>query len=83
MATLPDNRLLTGGRAPESFQTTQVTANAFEFLGVQPVLGRTIQPSDVGADGQPAPVIVLTDNAWRRLFDGRADALGTETGAQR
>ena len=43
---------------------------------MQPVLGRTIQPSDVGADGQPAPVIVLTDNAWRRLFDGRADALG-------
>ena len=76
MATLPDSRLLTGGRAPESFQTIQVTANAFEFLGVQPVLGRTIQPSDVGADGQPAPVIVLTDNAWRRLFDGRADALG-------
>lgn len=76
MATLPDSRLLTGGRAPESFQTTQVTANAFDFLGVQPVLGRTIQPSDVGADGQPAPVIVLTDNAWRRLFDGRADALG-------
>jgi putative ABC transport system permease protein len=76
MATLPDNRLLTGGRAPESFQTVQVTANAFEFLAVQPVLGRTIQPSDVGADGQPAPVIVLTENAWRRLFDGRANALG-------
>ena len=76
MATLPDSRLLTGGRAPESFQTTLVTANAFEFLGVRPVLGRTIQPSDVGADGQPAPVIVLTDNAWHRLFDGRADALG-------
>ena len=83
MATLPDSRLLTGGRAPESFQTTQVTANAFEFLGVQPVLGRTIQPSDVGADGQPAPVIVLTDNAWRRLFDGRRGCAGTETGAQR
>ena len=76
MATLPDTRLLTGGRAPESFTTTLVTANAFGFLGVQPVLGRTIQPSDVGPDGQPAPVIVLTDNAWHRLFDGRADALG-------
>jgi len=76
MATLPDVGLLTGGRAPETFRTTRVTANAFEFLGVQPVLGRTIQPSDVGADGQPAPVIVLTNNAWKRLFDGRADALG-------
>ena len=76
MATLPDSRLLTGGRAPETFQTTLVTANAFEFLGVRPVLGRTIQPSDVGPDGQPAAVVVLTENAWRRLFDARADALG-------
>ena len=76
MATLPDNRLLTGGRAPESFQAIQVTPNAFDFLGVPPELGRTIQPSDAGKDEQPAPVIVLSEKAWRHLFDGRADALG-------
>jgi putative ABC transport system permease protein len=76
MATNPENRLLTGGRAPESFTTVQVTANAFQFLGVEPVLGRTILPSDIRPGGQPEPVIVLTDKAWRRLFDGRADVLG-------
>jgi putative ABC transport system permease protein len=76
MATLPENRLLTGSRAPETFHTIQVTANAFQFLAVQPEIGRTILPSDIGPDGRPEHVIVLTDKAWRRLFDGRADALG-------
>jgi predicted permease len=76
MATRPENRLLTGDRAPENFQAVSLTANAFHFLGVPPVLGRTIQPSDVKPDGQPEPVIVLTYKAWLRLFDGSPGALG-------
>src|SRR5262249_40426545 len=76
MATLPENRVLTGGRAPENFTTIQLTANAFQFLAVDPVLGRTILPSDINASGQPEPVIVLSFKAWQRLFDGRSDALG-------
>src|SRR5262249_37657301 len=42
MATRPENRLLTGDRAPETFQAINVTANAFQFLEVPPILGRTI-----------------------------------------
>jgi len=76
MATLPEIRLLTGDRAPESFRAVSVTANAFRFLGVPPVLGRTIQPSDIKPDGQPEPVIVLTFKAWQRLFDGSPACLG-------
>jgi putative ABC transport system permease protein len=76
MATLPDTRLLTGEGAPERFQSVAVTANAFQFLGVPPLLGRSIQPSDMRPDGQPEPVIVLSYGAWKRLFDSRADALG-------
>jgi predicted permease len=76
MATRPENRLLTGDRAPENFQSISVTANAFQFLEVPPVLGRTIQPSDVKPDGQPEPVIVLSHKAWLRLFDGSRSALG-------
>jgi predicted permease len=76
MATMPENRLLSGGRPPESFTTIQVTAGAFQFLGVDPVLGRPILPSDVPSSGQAEPVIVLSDKAWRRLFDARAGALG-------
>ena len=76
MATNPGNRLLTGNRAPENFQSIAVTANAFQFLGVAPAWGRTIQPSDIKSDGQPEPVIVLTYKAWQRLFDGSRAALG-------
>src|SRR5262249_19163772 len=76
MGTAPEMRLLTGDRGPESFRAIQVTANAFRFLGVRPVLGRTIEVSDLKSDGQPEPVIVLTYKAWQRLFDGSASALG-------
>ncbi len=76
MATSPENKLLTGSRAPENFTGVLVTPNAFQFLGVQPLLGRTILPSDVKPGGEPEPVIVLSYGAWRRLFDGSSDALG-------
>ena len=76
MCTSPGGMLLSGNRAPERFQSVLVSANAFQFLGVAPVIGRTIQPSDVPASGEPNAVIVLSYNAWQRLFDGSADALG-------
>jgi putative ABC transport system permease protein len=77
MATMPEGRLLTGDdHAPEDFQAISVTANAFHFLAVAPVLGRTIQPSDVGPDGRAEPVIVLSFGAWARLFNSSPDALG-------
>jgi putative ABC transport system permease protein len=76
MGTEPTNQLLTGDRPPENFTAVQVTGNAFQFLGVEPVLGRTIMPSDVKPDGEAEPVIVLTYLAWQRLFSGSPDALG-------
>ena len=76
MATAPESQLLTGGRTPENFETRFVTANAFQFLGVAPILGRTIQPSDIKSNGEAEPVIVLTHRAWQRLFEGSPDALG-------
>jgi predicted permease len=76
MATSPENQLLTGGRPPENFSAISLTANAFQFLGVAPVLGRTILPSDVKASGVAEPVVVLSYRAWQRLFDGSREALG-------
>ncbi len=76
MATVPGSQLLTGGRTPENFTAIQVTGNAFQFLEVPPVLGRTIASTDVKPGGEPEPVIVLTYKAWQRLFDGNRDALG-------
>ena len=76
MATSPSNQLLTGAGAPQTFTAVQVTVNAFQFLGVAPVLGRTILPSDMPPGGNPEPVIVLSFRAWSRLFDRNPGALG-------
>uniref|UniRef100_Q020Z0 Permease n=1 Tax=Solibacter usitatus (strain Ellin6076) TaxID=234267 RepID=Q020Z0_SOLUE len=76
MATSPENRLLAGGLDPESFTSVLVTSNAFHFLGVKPLLGRTIVDSDIKPNGEAEPVIVLSYRAWQRLFQGSPDALG-------
>src|SRR5262245_39694445 len=76
MATGPGNVLLTGEYAPETFGGIRVSGNAFNFLGVQPILGRTIQPSDIRANGEPELVTVLSFKRWQRLFNGDPNALG-------
>jgi putative ABC transport system permease protein len=76
MATSPGNVLLTGEYAPESFGGIQVSGNAFQFLGVPPLLGRTIQPSDIRANGEAEPVTVLSYRRWQQLFAGDPDVLG-------
>ena len=76
MATSPENRILKRDAHPENFTTVQLTANALQFLAVDPILGRTILPSDIRPDGQAEPVIVLSFKAWQRLFEGRDDAIG-------
>ena len=76
MATSIESVLLTGEFSPESFGGVLLTGNAFNFLGVPPVAGRTIQPSDVRSDGGSEPVVVLSHRLWLRLFQGRADAVG-------
>jgi predicted permease len=75
MATSMKNVLLTGEFAPESFNGVLMTGNAFDFLGVRPILGRTIQPSDVHDDGVE-PVVVLSHRLWLRLFEGDPSAVG-------
>lgn len=76
MGTRPEQSLLTGERTPETIQTPLVTPRAFDFLGVSPVLGRTIGDGDWQRNGDPADVIVLSYKAWLRYFEGSPDALG-------
>src|SRR5882724_2514722 len=76
MGTRPEGALLTGDRTPETITTPLVTPGAFDFLGVKPVLGRTIGEGDWRSDGEPEDVIVLSYKAWFRYFDGNPDALG-------
>jgi len=47
MATCPGNVLLTSEFAPETISGIRLSGNAFNFLGVPPLIGRTIQPSDI------------------------------------
>ena len=76
MATGNEPVLLTGEFAPESFFGVLMSGNAFNFLGVAPIVGRTIQPSDVRPDGTPEPVVVLSHRLWMRLFEGSPAAIG-------
>jgi predicted permease len=76
MATGPGRALLSGEYAPETIQAHRMSGNAFNFLGVPPVLGRTIQPSDIHPNGEPEPVTVLSYGRWQRLFGGDPNAIG-------
>lgn len=76
MATSQETVLMTGEFAPESFGGVLLTGNAFNFLGVPPVVGRTIQPLDIRPDGSVEPVVVLSYKLWMRLFEGNPSAVG-------
>jgi putative ABC transport system permease protein len=76
MATSIEPVLLTGEFAPESFSGVLLSGNAFQFLGVPPVAGRTILPSDIKSSGEPEPVVVLSFRLWQRLYQGDPAAIG-------
>jgi len=65
---------LTGRGEPERLQGVGSAGSALEVLGVPPQLGRIFTEAD---DRIGAPkVVVISDRLWRRIFDGRADAIG-------
>ncbi len=76
MATDVEQALLSGGSYPESFRGILVTGGAFNFIGVPPLLGRTIQPFDIQPGGEPEPVVVLNYSFWQQRFSGEGDAIG-------
>jgi hypothetical protein len=76
MATSVRPVLMTGGINPESFYGVFLTGGAFNFLEVKPLIGRTIQPFDIGSGGDPAPVVVLSYGFWQRVFSGDPHAIG-------
>src|SRR3989449_5695223 len=76
MATGPGSVLLTGEFAPESIRGIRVSGNAFQFLGVPPLFGRTIQPSDIRSTGEPELVTMLSFRRWQKLFGSDSNILG-------
>ena len=72
-----DGRQLTlrddaGGK--ERFAAAVVSADLFQLLGVQPVLGRNFAAADEAAGA--APVAILSHGLWQSRFGGSADVIG-------
>ena len=54
----------------------RLSPNAFEFLGVPPLLGRAFTSAGSPADREPEHVVVISHAFWQRHFGGAANALG-------
>src|SRR5262249_53230941 len=76
MATYPGSVLLIGEFAPETIRGVRLSGNAFNFLGVPPLIGRTIQPSDIRSTADLELVTVLSFRRWQRLFGGDPNVVG-------
>lgn len=59
----------------QQFTGASVTANAFEFLGMKPLLGRNIVPGD-GNPGAP-PVFSMSYRLWKKEFNGDPRLVGS------
>ena len=69
---------LTGkdGTAAEQVKVTRTSANFFDFLGVQPILGRGFA---AGEDAAGAPALaVLSHTFWERRFGGDPGVIGSD-----
>jgi putative ABC transport system permease protein len=66
--------LWTGDGEPQRLRGNFVTANGFNVMGVPPLHGRAIAPSDGAADAPP--VAVLGYRFWQRQFGGSSSVIG-------
>ena len=67
---------LTGGGEPERVRAAFITADVFQVLGVDPMLGRGFTTEE-DTPGGPA-VVVLGHALWQRRFGGDASVVGRE-----
>jgi putative ABC transport system permease protein len=67
---------LTEGDRPERVRMTVTTASFFPLFGVNPILGRTLLPTDEKAGN--ANVVVLSYGLWERRFASDRNVIGHE-----
>lgn len=66
----------TGEDLPEAIHTGKLSANAFQYFGVPPVLGREFMAADGPAGKEPQHVVVLSYHFWQSHFAGSRAILG-------
>lgn len=66
--------LYTTGEGTMQFQGEWVTPNTFEFLGMQPLLGRMIVRADANAGA--APVFAMSHRLWKKQFNSDPNLVG-------
>src|ERR1700691_2637574 len=67
---------LTGHDVPEDVVAYFSTGDTFPTLGVPPLLGRNLGPSDSPWGQEPQPVIMLNYRFWQRHFNGDHAVIG-------
>jgi putative ABC transport system permease protein len=67
--------ILYGRDEPQRVQTSVVSANFFDVLGVKPLLGRTFVPDDEKPGGNA--VLVLSYAYWKQSHGGDRNIVGT------
>ncbi|MFC5863200.1 ABC transporter permease [Acidicapsa dinghuensis] len=70
------NQTVTGGDIPEDVVVDEMSGSHFQFLGLTPVLGRYITPTDVPDGQDPQPVAVLSYKFWQRHYRGDPAVVG-------
>jgi predicted permease len=67
---------LTGQGLNESATVISLISSGFRDLGVPPILGRGILPSDAIDGRDPEPVAVISYRLWQKYFGSNPDVLG-------
>lgn len=73
-ASTVGNVTITGDGEAQQIRGNYLTANTFDVLGVQPLLGRASAPDDVSPGHEP--VALLSYRYWQSHFGGSASVLG-------
>ena len=66
--------IISGGDKPERYLGGQISADAFSFLGVQPILGRLFRPEEDQLNAPP--VALLGYEVWQKHFAGDRGVVG-------
>jgi putative ABC transport system permease protein len=66
--------IVSGGDQPDRYLGANVSADAFSFLGVEPILGRQFRPEEDKLNA--APVALIGFDVWKRHFGGDTSVVG-------